>query len=340
MMRTRAFVAATIIVFLLGRGAIAQTPASQPAPDATIASIRALMNEGVQHYDAGKFDEALKAFQQAADAAGDAAPPELLHDLAATQYQLGDLDAARELWVRAAKQGDPAFEARTHYNLGNANYRSALEAAQSQDPKAGQQAVEALRRAQEQYRDALRLDPKLSDARANLELAARLQQQIERMQQKQPSSQPSDSNKQKNDQQQQQQQQGDQQQQQNNKDQQQNQQQDQQQPQDESGQSDQQQQQKKSDEQNEQDEQQGEGQQNKDDQKNGRQKQQQQQDSAGQQEKQQDEPADPNSLSKQEVAKLLQMIRDAEQQRREVLKKRQEAAAAAENRENPVKKDW
>jgi Ca-activated chloride channel family protein len=153
---------------------------------ASAESLRELIQQGNQHYAGGRYAEALKCYEQAA--AGQVNPPlELLHDLAAAHFKLGQLEEARDLWVRIKEAGDADYEARTRYNLGNCDYAEALAAA-SQNP---QQALDRLGEAADQYRTALQLNPRLTDARANLELAQRLKQQIEEQTQNQPQSQPS-----------------------------------------------------------------------------------------------------------------------------------------------------
>jgi Ca-activated chloride channel family protein len=148
--------------------------------------VRDLVRQGNAHYAAGRYAEALKSYEEAV--AGTAhSPPELLHDLAAAHFKLGQLDEARDLWVRIKEAGDAGLEARTRYNLGNCDYAEALAAA----PKNPQQALDRLGTAAEQYRAALGLDPGLADARANLELTQLLKKQIEEQTQKQPQSQPS-----------------------------------------------------------------------------------------------------------------------------------------------------
>ena len=88
---------------------------------------RELIQQGNRHYAAGRYAEALEAYQQAAEVAGVDVGPELLHNQAAAQFKLGDLDEARELWVRALALKDAAWEARTRYNLGNCDYAQALQ---------------------------------------------------------------------------------------------------------------------------------------------------------------------------------------------------------------------
>lgn len=132
----------------------------------------ALVAQGNAQFAAGAYAEALRAYEAAA-AAG-AATPELLHNQAAAHFRLGQYAEARELWEQAAPLGDAQFEGRMRYNLGNCDYAEAL-AAQAVEP---QQSVASLDRAAERYREALRLDPTLADARANLELTQLLKQQI------------------------------------------------------------------------------------------------------------------------------------------------------------------
>jgi len=170
------------------------------ALSARAQTARDLIAQGNEHYQAERYALALKSYEQAA-AASPQPSPELLHDLAAAHFKLGDLQAARDLWVRAKQAGDAALEARTRYNLGNCDYAEALHAAQ-QNP---QLALQRLDEAAAQYRSALQLDPQLTDARANLELAQVLKRQIEEQMQNQPQSQPSTDQAQQQEQQEQQQ---------------------------------------------------------------------------------------------------------------------------------------
>jgi len=154
---------------------------------------RELAARGQANYAAGKYADALSAFEQAASAAGDESSllPELLHNQAACRFKLGQLDDARELWVRAATHRDPNFEAAARFNLGNCDYAAALQTAQSGDSGA---ALKSLGQAAVHYQEALRLDPGLANARANLELAAMLRKQIEEQRKSQPQTQSSQPN--------------------------------------------------------------------------------------------------------------------------------------------------
>lgn len=151
-------------------------------------TVRNLIDAGNQAYAAGRYADALQQYE-AAVAASAEWTAELLHNQAAALFHLGRLEDARALWSEALTLKDAAFEARTHYNLGNCDYAEALRA---DDPTAGQQVLEKLSTAAEHYRTALQMDPTLHDARANLELAQLLKRQLEQQMQNQPQNQSCD----------------------------------------------------------------------------------------------------------------------------------------------------
>jgi Ca-activated chloride channel family protein len=271
---------------------------------------RALIEQGNVHFDAGRYAEALEAYDQVGDEPDELLAPELLHNRAAANFKLGRLDEARELWVRATGLRDEKFEAAARYNLGNCDYADALRAAQSQDAAA---ALELLGRAVQQYRDALKLDAELAHARANLELAARLRKQIEEMAERQPQSQPSSQPGQ----------------------------QEQQQPRPSSSQPSSQPGQSGQPQQDDPQDQPGEQQQEEQPQPDTQpspesqpaQPQAQPETSPGE-EQQEEQQLVPIQMSKEEAERLLQVIRDAERQRRAILRAR-EAAGYDE-----VERDW
>lgn len=197
--------AAQLAVFLV-LGLAAAAPASEPRPSGSgpTAPARVLVQQGNEYYAAGRYTEALRCYRDAqttadAQAGGDRRGrlsdydqrqrADILHNQAAAHFKLGEIDAARDLWVRLKDAPDPAFEARTRYNLGNCDYAEALAAAGQQDVRG---ALPRLASAAEQYRAALRLDPTLTDARANLELAELLKRQLEEQQSESPQSQSSE----------------------------------------------------------------------------------------------------------------------------------------------------
>jgi hypothetical protein len=311
---------------------------------ASAVTPRELIEQGVRDYAAGRYAEAGGAFEQAAEIAGDEYRAEILHNRAAVAFKQGDLAQARDLWVRALPLKDAAFEGQARYNLGTVDYAEALSVLESEQP---QGALELLDRAIQQFRDAVRLDPGLSDARANLELAVQLKKQLKEAMQEQPQTQPSDQQQQQEDQQQQQ----DQQEQQQESSQERAQQQEEQQQEQSQQQGDQEQDQQQG--QQQQDEQTGQQQKQADQQQESAQggepeQQQQQQQQAGESPQQEGEqtaaqdgtgregeqPMNVIEMTRQEAERLLQRIRDMEKQRRAVLRARERAG------HKPVERDW
>ncbi len=309
------------------------------APAVGDSDPRDAIRAGVAAYERGDYQTALDRFDAAAEGGELVGPlvPELLHNRAAALYRLGRIADAREAWVQSLSQGTPAFEARSRYNLGNCAYQEALAAFDQQESGTVR---EALDRAIVQYRDAIRLDPSLQDARANLELAAQLKKKLDEQSSSQPSSQPNEnqdqqqegegegegepSDSQQNEQQQDQ-----------SQDQEQSDSSDQQESQQQSGDNQQQQQQQEGNESDSQEQQpQPDGQQGQEEES-----QQQPQDGEQQGEQQEAQSADgqspvPIELTPEQAERLLQLVRDAEKARREALAKRQRA------RQKKVERDW
>ncbi len=247
---------------------------------------------------------------------------ELLYNAGVEMYRAGELELARELFATAASKARANIAARSMYNRGTTSYAEAVEAMKGagesgQSPADAQKAVmESLERSLKELKDAVRADPSNVDARANAELAYRVlkelkkQQEQQQDQQKQDEQKPDQRQDQKNEQGQDQQQQDQQQ-----KDQQKN---DESQKQDEKqdGKQDRQQEQKNGEEKDDQQQQDGE----------------QKQDE--QQQQQQTAEADKKPMTKQEVERLLQRIRDKERAR--ILEKLSKERA----RTKPAPKDW
>lgn len=175
-----------------------------------IADPRSAIDAGNAHFAAGRFKEARETYDAAVEPSAPQLLADLLHNRAAAAFKLGDYAAARDLWVRAAGLSDAAFEGLAQYNLGNCSYREALDqlkAAEEQlvpdataalpdgappepKPVPAQQIIGLLDRAIERYRDAIRLDAALVDARANMELADQLRKKLKEQATSQPNSQP------------------------------------------------------------------------------------------------------------------------------------------------------
>ncbi|WP_146534691.1 hypothetical protein [Rubripirellula reticaptiva] len=116
----------------------------------------------------------------------------LAYNRAIDLYRGGQLIDAAALFQSVAASSDSALAAKARYNLGNSYYRQAVQAIESQDPKAKSTAIDMLRSAIAHYRSGLRLDPADDDGRANIESAAKLIQQLEQPDPQESESQQSD----------------------------------------------------------------------------------------------------------------------------------------------------
>jgi len=282
------------------------------------------------------------------------ATPEAIYNAGVARFRAGDFASAGQLFARAAERANASTAARSIYNRGTSRYAEAIAAMQTgergvaadAEPDGAstgapntEQVIASLEAALRDLKDAARADPSNVDARANAELAHRVLKQLKQQQQQQ---QQQNQDQQQQNQDQQQQQNQDQQQQQNqDQQQQQNQHQQQQQNQDQQQQhqqnQDQQQQQQNQDQQQQQQQNQDQQQQQQNqDQQQQQQNQDQQQQSQDQQQQQpqQQSSAERKPMTKQEVERLLQKIRDRERQR--VLDRLLRERA----RTQPAPKDW
>lgn len=204
--------------------------------------------------------------------------PEATYNQAVELYRGGKLDEAAARWSEVAQSGKAALAAKAHFNLGNCAFSGANKVREQQP----EQAIGQLDKAIAHYRDALKLNRDDQDARANIELAARLRDQIrqqeeQKKQEEQRKQEEQKKQEQEQKQQQEQQKQDQQKQQEQEQKDQQNQQQDQQQQQQNQDQKqDQQQQNQQQNEQQKQDQQQQQQQQNEQQEQNQPQKQDQQ----------------------------------------------------------------
>ena len=218
----------------------------------------------------GDFEQAMEGYRQADVLLPDL--PELAYNRAIVHYRRRDFAKAREMFTTALTTRDLELETKAKFNLGNCQYAEALETMSNL-----QEAIDKLRTAIEHYRDTLELAPDDTDARANIETAQlliedlldKLKKQQEQRQQD-PTSQPSDCQQQEQ----------------------------QDQPQEGDQQEEQEQQQQNEGEEQQQDEQDGE------------QQTQEQAQPQGAEEEQ-------RSMTEAEARRLLQAIRDKEQQRRD-----------------------
>ena len=218
---------------------LATLPASAAEPSA-----RASFDAGLAAFAASNWPAASNAFLEAAAAAPAAKldPAAAYYNAGLAAYAGGDLKAAADSFARASAGSDLRLQSRAYYNRGNALFHqvggpaAAMPAAptmplpgMSTQELAGAEA--SVGEAIQMYENAIALDPKDVDAKANYELAVLKQQQIQQQKQQQQDQQQKNQDQQKQDQQKQDQQKQDQQNQEDQKDQKQDQQQQQQQAQ-------------------------------------------------------------------------------------------------------------
>ena len=147
---------------------------------------------GLHAFAASNYPAASNAFLSAAAAA----PAEKLDPAAAqynaalSAYAAGDLKAAADLFARAATSADLGLQAKAYYNRGNALFHQAGGPAgalplptMSTQELAGAEA--SVGEAIQMYENAIALDPKDADAKANYELAVLKQQQLQQQKQQQ-----------------------------------------------------------------------------------------------------------------------------------------------------------
>jgi len=95
--------------------------------------------------------------------------PALHYNLGTVRYRHGRYDKAAESLKRAIASSNSSLQGRASYNLGNAHYRLGRAAEQA----APNHAVDFYHNALEDYRFAIRQDPKDMDAKYNYELVER-----------------------------------------------------------------------------------------------------------------------------------------------------------------------
>ena len=163
-------------------------------------SARTLVGQGNQQYKEQRYKEALGSYEKAEKAKPDSS--HVLFNKGNALYMQGDYPRARDAYENAAvRSHDAELEARSKFNQGNAAFRQGVTEAQMNPD----QAIDSIGKGVRSYQDALKMNPKLDDARHNVEVARRFIQQLREEMKKQPP-QP-DQNKQNQDKNQQQQQQ-------------------------------------------------------------------------------------------------------------------------------------
>lgn len=126
------------------------------------------VERGNRYYREGRYAEAVEAYQSALRDGEDSRT--LRYNLGTALMRLGRYDEAEQQFRAALDAVDPDLRQRTFYNLGN----RFLEAARAEADPRGQ--GELLGSAIEAYQRALRIDPRDTDAKWNLEMAIREEQ--------------------------------------------------------------------------------------------------------------------------------------------------------------------
>jgi hypothetical protein len=130
------------------------------------------VREGIEHYEAGRYGEAVGAFDEARQLRPDDA--RVLYDAACAKAAASKVDEAIELFQQAAVAPDVDLAAKCHYNLGRlaADRAKAIlgEKPEEAETKARESAREFAASAIGHWRDCLATKPEHDDARWNLEL--------------------------------------------------------------------------------------------------------------------------------------------------------------------------
>jgi Ca-activated chloride channel family protein len=127
----------------------------------------------------GDIDRALSDYQRAAQS--DPHRPELLYNQAVALYRKRDYAQSRRLLLQSASTADEQLGARVRYNLANCDYAEAIEVAEKDKPTA----IAKLESAISHYRGALADNPADTDARANIQTARMLIEQLQQEDQQQ-----------------------------------------------------------------------------------------------------------------------------------------------------------
>lgn len=137
-------------------------------------SARSLTAQGNEHYVAGEYKAALKAYEQAESEQPEA--PAIHFNKGNVWFQQGDLEKAKGAYEAAAlKAEDLSLEAKCQFNMGDVAF-SQGQTQLSTDPKG---ALEAYRKSLGHFKEALRLGPQLREAAENLELVRLKMKQLE-----------------------------------------------------------------------------------------------------------------------------------------------------------------
>ncbi|MCK5230370.1 MAG: tetratricopeptide repeat protein, partial [Desulfobulbaceae bacterium] len=138
-----------------------------PCPwTASAESARDLVISGNLAYEAGEYGRALVEYEKAG-----VKDPESAHvdfNKGNVYYREGDFDSAMSAYEQVSvKNADPALAARSRFNMGNTAFRKAEQECVADLEKA----LSGYQAGINHYKDALKLDPNLSDAAHNIEVS-------------------------------------------------------------------------------------------------------------------------------------------------------------------------
>ncbi|MBE9551379.1 MAG: tetratricopeptide repeat protein, partial [Proteobacteria bacterium] len=132
---------------------------------ALAASAGKMVSKGNTAYAAGKYDEALKAYEEASVVAPESA--RIYFNKGAAYYRQGDYTRAIEAFENAALNNrDGVIDARARFNLGNCAFRVA-EGQKDHDPR---QSLDAYKKSIRHFQEALERDAGFTEAAENIEV--------------------------------------------------------------------------------------------------------------------------------------------------------------------------
>ncbi|HVV02231.1 MAG TPA: VWA domain-containing protein, partial [Verrucomicrobiae bacterium] len=128
-------------------------------------------------YHAGKYDQALKDYEDALQKRKD--DPRLHYDAGAAAYQTKKYDQAQKEFSQALDSPDWKLQGQAYYNLGNTLFHLG---AQNQDPANRQRAWEE---SIQDFENTLKLNPQDPDAKYNRDTVKKLLEELKKQQQQQ-----------------------------------------------------------------------------------------------------------------------------------------------------------
>ena len=135
------------------------------------------MREGLKQYAAEQFDEAGKSFAAATESLEKSKSDQVavsVFDEACALHRKGDLELARDRYLKAGLSQEKAIATSAHFNLGLIGSEQARKLAgetpEKTPPEKRKEILGEIRKSIDSYRHCLELEPKHTAARRNLEL--------------------------------------------------------------------------------------------------------------------------------------------------------------------------